>query len=262
MREPDPAAVLVETQAHAAAAGFKVLMPVGEATRGQPPRPFLDYVLGSLADAGFVETAVVIGPEHDAVCRRYEHDSVPRRISVSFVVQPEPLGTADAVLVTEAWAGDAPFVVVNGDNLYPVDVLRALRTCDHPAVAAFPRAELLATSNIPPERIAAFALLTADDAGYLARIVEKPAADAVAAAGANSLVGMNCWRFDARIFQACAVVPLSTRGERELPDAVNLAVQRGVRVKLVPAHGPVLDLSRRSDVVEVSARLGARAPDL
>ena len=66
---------------------------------------------------------------------------------------------------------------------------------------------------------------------------------------------MNVWRFDARIFDACRDVPLSKRGEYELPEAVGLAVTRGVKFRAVPASGAVLDLSRRSDVALVNARL-------
>ena len=66
---------------------------------------------------------------------------------------------------------------------------------------------------------------------------------------------MNVWRFDARIFDACRDVPLSTRGEYELPEAVGLAVARGVTFQTVRARGAVLDLSRRSDIALVSERL-------
>ena len=66
---------------------------------------------------------------------------------------------------------------------------------------------------------------------------------------------MNCWRFDARIFEACRDVPLSQRGEYELPEAVGLAVSRGVIFRTFRATGAVLDLSRRSDVSLVNARL-------
>jgi glucose-1-phosphate thymidylyltransferase len=48
---------------------------------------------------------------------------------------------------------------------------------------------------------------------------------------------------------------LSTRGEYELPEAVGLAVKRGVRFRAVPASGAVLDLSRPGDVALVDARL-------
>jgi glucose-1-phosphate thymidylyltransferase len=71
---------------------------------------------------------------------------------------------------------------------------------------------------------------------------------------------MNCWRFDARIFDACRDVRRSARGEFELPEAVALAVTRGVRFRAVPARGPVLDLSRRADLADVSRRLDAAQP--
>jgi glucose-1-phosphate thymidylyltransferase len=70
---------------------------------------------------------------------------------------------------------------------------------------------------------------------------------------------MNVWRFDARIFGACRDVPLSARGEYELPEAVGLAATRGVRFKTFRASGAVLDLSRRSDVALVNERLAGVA---
>lgn len=73
---------------------------------------------------------------------------------------------------------------------------------------------------------------------------------------------MNCWRFDARIFDACRDVPKSARGEYELPEAVALAMARGVRFTAVPARGPVLDLSRRVDAADVARRLAGIVPCL
>jgi glucose-1-phosphate thymidylyltransferase len=71
---------------------------------------------------------------------------------------------------------------------------------------------------------------------------------------------MNCWRFDARIFAACRDVPKSIRGEFELPEAVGLALQRGVRFRALPASGPVLDLSSRADAEDLSRRLAGVIP--
>jgi dTDP-glucose pyrophosphorylase len=71
---------------------------------------------------------------------------------------------------------------------------------------------------------------------------------------------MNVWRFDERIFDACRDVPLSVRGEYELPEAVGLAVSRGVEFQTFRAAGAVLDLSRRSDVALVNARLADVEP--
>ncbi len=242
-------------QARAAAAGLKSMIPVGDTAAA---RPFLDYVLSSLGDAGYTHVGLVVGPEHDAIRDRYEHVAVPTRVRLTWLIQPEPLGTANAVLAAETWVGAAPFVVLNADNLYPVDVLKELQAIGRPALPAFERDELVRSSNIPPDRVASFALLEVDDDRNLTAIVEKPGPEMLANAGPHALVSMNVWRFDARIFDACRDVPQSPRGEFELPMAVGVAVTRGVRFHAFPAHGEVLDLSRQTDIADVSRRLAGR----
>jgi len=145
--------------------------------------------------------------------------------------------------------------VLNADNLYPVDTLTAMRLLDGPGLPGFERDELVRSSGIPAERLAAFALLSVAPDGHLLDIVEKPGHAAMEAAGPHALISMNCWRFDAEIFGACRDVPKSPRGEYELPEAVRLAIRRGMLFRVVPAHGPVLDLSRRADVPVVADRL-------
>jgi glucose-1-phosphate thymidylyltransferase len=259
MRQPEEAAALTASQAAAAAAGRKAMMPLG--AEGST-RPFLDYVLASLLAAGCDRVCLVVAPEHDDIRRRYRGDHPPRSLEVDFVNQMTASGTADAVLAAEPTVGEAPFLVVNSDNLYPVEVLRDLVKLDGPGLPAFSRDDLVQASNILPSRVAHFALLEVDREGWLRRIVEKPDLQSMAAFGDNPLVSMNAWRFDHRIFAACRDVPLSVRGERELPGAVGLALERGVPFRAVRAHGAVLDLSRRSDIAEVSRRLAGIEIDL
>ena len=249
MREPDAAARLSEGQRRAADAGIKTMIPVHG-------RPFLDYVLSTLADAGLTEAALIVAPDHDAVREHYR--ACPAgRVALTFLVQAEPRGTADAVLAAEPWTNGNPFLVMNADNLYPVPALRALAALDEPGLPGFDRDDLVRTSNIPAERILAFAFVDVDDEGYLTGIVEKPGDRP---RENDQLVSMNLWHFDARIFDACREVPLSARGELELPEAVGLAARRGVRFKTIHARGPVLDLSRRADAAAVERRLAGLAP--
>ena len=277
MREPDPGVRLSAAQQRAADAGSKMMIPI-------LGRPFLDYLLAALADAGVADVALVVAPDHAAIAGHYAAEP-PRRVALSFVVQPEPLGTANAILAVEAWTAGAPFLAMNADNLYPVPALAALTALDEPALPVFARDELIRSGNIPAERVRAFAIVEVDEDGYLTGIVEKPAAlppeggshegDAHPARAASAsghdpvasgfrrkepLISMNCWRFDARIFDACRDVPRSARGEFELPEAVGVAVRRGVRFRAVPASGPVLDLSRRADAGDVERRLAGTAP--
>ena len=254
MRVDDPAAVLTESQRRAADAGLKAMMPIGS-------RPFLDYVLSALADAGIREVALVVAPDHEPIRKHYQEGARPSRTRLTFVVQREARGTADALLAAEAWCGGSPFLAVNADNLYPPGVLRALVEIHEPALPAFHRGELVRSSNIRDEQVNSFAIIEVDAEGYLAHIIEKPPPDVVARAGEAALLSMNCWHFDHRIFPPCRDVPISARGEFELPQAVMLAVERGVRFRTIRSSGPVLDLSRRADAAEISRRLSHIAPN-
>jgi glucose-1-phosphate thymidylyltransferase len=256
MRKDGDTSPLTESQAAAASAGAKGMMPVGEGAT----RPFLDYVLSALADAGCTSVCFVVAPDDATIRHYYEGRGKPRRLSIEYAIQPIADGTARAVLSAEAYAASDPFLVLNSDNLYPVAVLRSLAGLGEPGLPAFERDSLVEESGFSLDRVASFAAIDVDAQGYLTRIVEKPGREYYDAAGPRALVSMNVWRFDQRIFQACRDVPLSARGEYELPEAVGVAMHRGVKFKTFRARGAVLDLSRRSDVALVSARLSTVEP--
>lgn len=249
---------LTAEQARAAAMGQKGMMPLpGPDGR---LRPFLDYVLSELADAGFVDVALVVPPaptggRAQPLREYYAGGGAPTRVRISFVVQEDARGTADAVASAASWIGERPFVVLNADNLYGVAALNALRGADGPALPVYERDDLVHTSGIPPERVGSFALLDLTPDGYLADIIEKPGIEAVDAAGPHALISMNCWRGDSSVLQACRDVPVSPRGEYELPSAIRLAITRGTQIQAIAARGPVLDLSRPEDVAFVMERL-------
>jgi dTDP-glucose pyrophosphorylase len=276
MREADPAVTLTAEQQRSADAGLKPMVPVNG-------RPFIEYVLGAIADAGIGDVALVVAPDHGVIRRHFE-DHAPSRLAISFVVQDAPLGTANAVLAAEQWAAGDPFLVLNADNLYPVRALSDLASLDEPGLPVFDAHDLVRTGNIPAERVRAFALVETDDDGYLTRIVEKPREGDLPPEGGSHenragsgrpssnvpvasafrrkdlLVSMNCWRFDSRIFGPCRDVQRSPRDEFELPDAVTLAMTRGVRFRALDARGPVLDLSRRADMIDLARRLETASP--
>jgi glucose-1-phosphate thymidylyltransferase len=263
MRERDEETRLGSAQAEAADRGIKAMIPID--------RPFLDYVLSALADAGFTDVCLVIGPEHDAVRDYYTRTAPPRRVRVTFAIQPEPRGTADALLAAESFTNSvgfqeassqgACFLVMNGDNYYPVADLRRLRELDGPGTVLYESDALVQYSNVPAERIRAFAIGTVTADGYLARLIEKPDAETARSLGLNvlgsgALVSMNCWRLPPAIFDICRRVVPSARGELELPNAIRDAVERdGLRIRVLRSRLGVLDLSRRGDIAAVTARL-------
>ena len=64
--------------------------------------------------------------------------------------------TDHAVAAAREFAGEDRVVVLNSDNHYPADALRALVAAPGSALLGFDRAALVERSNIPPERIRAF----------------------------------------------------------------------------------------------------------
>lgn len=252
MRRDDHDAALDPVQRARAASGIKAMIPDAKG------RPFLDHILSSFADAGITRAVLVVAPDAEVI-RQHYHDTPPRRLGLEWAVQEQPRGTADAVLAAEPLVGREPFLVANADNLYPVAALTSLIDLGEPGLVAFDRDALLQDGGIDPDRIKAFAMLRLDPSGYLVDLVEKPDEDELRAFG-GGWVSMNLWRFDHRIFAHCRAVPLSVRGELELPQAVMHALRSGATFRAVTMHAGVLDLSQRADIAAVAARLGERTP--
>ncbi|NCC94511.1 MAG: hypothetical protein EOM10_14745, partial [Opitutae bacterium] len=117
---------LIDWDAVTAVSGVKALIPID--------RPFLDYVLTVVADAGYRRICLVIGPEHREL-REYYSAVRAARLHIEFAVQQRPLGTADAVLAAQSFAQGEPFLMINSDNHYPQVALEGLRKAGGPAVA-------------------------------------------------------------------------------------------------------------------------------
>ncbi|MEZ5975838.1 MAG: sugar phosphate nucleotidyltransferase [Planctomycetota bacterium] len=206
---------LSHEQLGAAARGAKAMMPVAG-------RPFLDYALHNLAEAGFTRVCLVISPAGDEL-RTWYTSHPPRRLQVAFAVQTAPRGTADAVLAAEVVVATRPCssATATTPTRSPCSPPCAPPVC--PPLRLFPVTLLPAHrgAQARDQRLRAFADLEIDGDGNLAAIHEKPEYTPRA-------VSMNCWYFDARIFDACRRVTPSARGELELPDAVRLAMAAGM----------------------------------
>lgn len=236
----DASATLSDDQARAADSGVKGMIPIG--------RPFMDYLLSSLADAGFTEVCLVTGPEHEVV-RGYFDGLSAKRLQIVHALQPEPRGTADAVAAAESFAGPDNFLVLNSDNFYPLAALRSARQLEGPGLVAFSADVMVLVAGVPAERVASFPRVETGPDGNLVRLAPADGAD-------RGYVSMNCWRFGPTIFPACYGISPSPRGELELPDAVSYSMTRlGQRYHVVLSDEPVLDLSSRADIARVTRQL-------
>jgi dTDP-glucose pyrophosphorylase len=257
MRREDEGARLDAEQEAIAETGVKGLMPMRER------RPFLDYVLHEVAEAGYGKVCLVIGPGHDGLREAYGEKLKARRLGIWFAVQEQAMGTANAVLAAEDFAEGDQFLMINADNLYPASACAALRRLEGAGTALFEMQATLRGSNIPAERVVKFAVGMIGGDGFLERVIEKPDEATMKAMGRKIFLSLNCWRFSPRIFEACRRIERSVRGEYEVPDAVQYSIERlGERYQVVESKEAVLDLSSRGDVAPVAARLGAKRVEL
>jgi dTDP-glucose pyrophosphorylase len=239
---------LAPSQVDAASKGAKGMMPFG--------RPFLDFSLSILADAGIRTAVLVVAPDHEEMRAYFDATSAHRRVALRYAVQESPLGTADAVLAARGALDDAPFLVMNSDNLYPLDAVRGVASIGDNGLIAFDADALVADGAISADRILKFALLDLDADDVLLEIREKPAADDPLALRPKRWVSMNLWSFTPSIFTACERVTPSPRGELEIQDAIRIAISgQKARFRAIRSSEGVLDLSSRSDVALVEQRL-------
>jgi dTDP-glucose pyrophosphorylase len=254
MQRADAGANIDAEQARIADAGIKAMIPLR--------RPFLEYAISALADAGITDVCLVIGPAHDAI-REHFAALCPARVRIHFATQQEPRGTSDAVAAAESFASGDTVLAVNADNYYPVGALRALRKLCGAGAVAFERSALVERGNFDAVRVASFAVLVADDHGMLDRIIEKPSAAQIDALQGDVLVGMNAWSLPPEIFHACRAIAPSARGELELTDAVQYAHDAlGVRFRVIVSREGVLDLSTRADIASAARHLEQVEPEL
>jgi dTDP-glucose pyrophosphorylase len=256
MRNADKSAGVKPEQNSAADTGIKAMIPIG--------RPFLDYIISALADAGFKKVCLVIGPGKEFnLLRDYYNSIKAHRVTIDYAIQEKPEGTADAVAATREFAGNDAFAVINSDNYYPTEALSLLRKIDSSGTIAFERNALAERGNIPFERISRYALLKPDAEFFLKRIIEKPSEEYISSLGGDVYVSMNCWRFSRSIFEACRSIKPSVRGEYEIASAVEYAMNNlGEKFRMIPVRLGVLDMTGRSDIKSVDSILRGKEVNL
>ncbi len=247
MRASRGRGLLSAAQQLAARQGLKALVPI--------ERPFLDYLLSRLADAGCRRVCLVTAPHHQEIRDYYLAQSLDR-LEIVFAVQPQPRGTADALMAAESFIERDEFLMLNSDNCYPTSALRMLSEMKGEAVVGFESGALVRQSNIPADRVCQLSVLRATPAGFLESVIEKPSPEQLARLKPPVLVGLNCWRFAPEILQDCRGIDWSARGELELPAAVMHALRKeGRSFRLIASREGVLDLSCPADVAGVEGHL-------
>lgn len=237
---------------------------------GKNYRPFLDYLLFNVKNAGYSDIIIVIGENDNSIKEYYgssEKNNAFKGLNISYAVQPipdgreKPLGTADALLwglkSKPEWSG-SKFTVCNSDNLYSQKALRLMSSSPYiGALIDYDRSALEFESS----RIEKFAVTIKNERGFLKNIIEKPSADIIYEIKSKyGFVGvsMNIFSFNYdKIFPILEKTPTHPeRKEKELPEAVKiLANEIKEAVYAYPLAEHVPDLTSKEDILGVKKYL-------
>jgi glucose-1-phosphate thymidylyltransferase len=206
----------------------KQLVPVAN-------KPVLFYGIEAMARAGIREVGIIIAPETGDEIRAAAGDGTRFGVSITYIVQDQPLGLAHAVLTAEGFLGSAPFVMYLGDNLLQggiEDLVAAFRSSG-------PDALILLTPVPDPEQYGVAEL----HQGKVVQLVEKPSEPKTDLA----LVGV--YMFTDCVHSAARAIEPSGRGELEITDAIQYLVDQGRRVEPHIVRGWWKDTGRLGDML-------------
>ncbi|MBI5037593.1 MAG: NTP transferase domain-containing protein [Candidatus Kerfeldbacteria bacterium] len=205
-------------------------------------KPFLNYVLENVRAAGLTDITIVSGYFSDQIESFLKTVPYPVRVMNQFeLLGTEEYGTACPIKVVRDVIGTDQFIALAGDNYYEVsDITKMIHEDEFTYVGA-------KTTDHPETK----GVLVTDADGILESIVEKPATFM------GNLVNGSAYKFTHDIFDVIDDVPLSSRGEYEITDAITaLAALR--KVKVVKIDGYWIDFGNPDDIHQFEQYLSTR----
>lgn len=131
-------------------------------------KPMIYYPLSVLMLTGIREVAVITTPDDQSQFKRLLGDGSQWGMSLTFIIQPEPAGLAQAYILAESFLAGAPSAMVLGDNIFfghGLTEVLAQANCQTSGGTVF------GYQVADPER---YGVVGFDDDGRVTSIIEKP----------------------------------------------------------------------------------------
>jgi glucose-1-phosphate thymidylyltransferase len=208
----------------------KQLVPVAN-------KPVLFYGIEAMVAAGIAELGIVVGETHEEI-RAAVGDGSRFGCRVTYIMQPDPLGLAHAVKISQDFLKDEPFVMYLGDNL----LAHGITSLATEFRMLAPTAQILLAKVPNPNQFGVAELV----GGRVVRLEEKPKVPR------SDLALVGVYMFTAPIFEAVNAIKPSGRGELEITDAIQYLIDKGYTVSPHIVTGWWKDTGKIEDMLEAN----------
>jgi glucose-1-phosphate thymidylyltransferase len=204
-------------------------------------KPMIYYPLTTLMFAGIREVLVITTPHEQESFRRLLGDGSDFGIEISYAVQPEPGGLAQAFLIGEDHIGDEPVGLVLGDNIFYGPGLGT-------TLARFSDVDGAAIFGYQVADPSAYGVVTFDDDGRATSLEEKPERPR------SHFAVPGLYFYGPDVVEHARSLRPSPRGEVEITDLNRIYLEAGrLQVEVMPRGTAWLDTGTVQSLIAAGA---------
>ncbi|MHA1505925.1 MAG: bifunctional sugar-1-phosphate nucleotidylyltransferase/acetyltransferase [Candidatus Asgardarchaeia archaeon] len=211
----------------------KPMMPVGG-------KPILEHTLTSLSKLGIRDVIIVVNYMKEKIID-YFGDGRDFNLRIKYVEQEEAKGTGDAILRVEEYMNSSEFLVVYGDVITHEENFKDFMDFHKeygPSIS-------IASIRVPDA--SRYAVIMTNGL-RVTRLIEKPPPEEIQ----TNLINAGIYILPDEIFDVLKEIPVSERGELELPDAIQKMIDSNEDVMTFIMREWWLDIGRPWDLLSAN----------